>query len=69
MTALTKSHRLLAIQRFVDQNKAKKNTDVPVLLARFGGLLPCYNEDYKTESLSDDLKRQALKELIPVALE
>ena len=28
VTALTKSHRLKAIQRFVDKNRAKKNTDV-----------------------------------------
>ena len=69
MTALTKSHRLKAITKFVDKNRAKKNIDVPELLARFDDLLLRYAEDYKTEALSDDLKKEALKELIPVGLE
>ena len=69
VTALTKSHRLKAIQRFVDKNKAKKNTEVPDLLARFDDLLLRYHDDYKTDALSDDLKKEALKELIPVSLE
>jgi hypothetical protein len=34
VTALTKSHRLKSIQKFVDKNKAKHNTEVPDLLAR-----------------------------------
>ena len=28
-----------------------------------------YHEDYQSEALSDDLKKEALKELIPTALE
>ena len=69
VTALNKSHRLKSIQRFIDKNKAKKNTEVPDLLARFDDLLVLYNEDYKTDALSDDLKKEALKELIPSSLE
>ena len=69
MTALTKSHRLKAIQRFVDKSRAKKNVDVPAVLARFEDLLLRYSEDYQTEALSDDLKKEALKDLIPPALE
>ena len=69
VTALTKSHRIKAIQRFVGKSRATKNTDVPDLLARFDDLRLRYSEDYDTEALSDDLKKEALKELIPVALE
>ena len=39
MTALTKSHPLKAIQRFTDKSRAKKNVDVPAVLARFEDLL------------------------------
>ena len=46
MTALsTKSYRLKAIQRFTDQNRAKKNVDVPAVLARIEDLLLKYSED------------------------
>ena len=69
MTALTKSHRLKAIQKFIDKSRAKKHIDVPDLLARFDDLLLRYSDDYKTEALSDDLKKEALKELIPSAFE
>ena len=58
-----------SIQKFIDKNKAKKNTEVPDPLALFHDLLLCYNEDYKTDALSDDLKKEALKELIPSSLE
>ena len=68
-TALTKSHPLKAIQKLSEKNRAKKDTDVPGVLARFEDLLLKYNEDYNTDALSDDLKKEALKELIPVALE
>ena len=59
VTALTKSHRLKSIQKFIDKSGAKKNTEVPDLLTRFDDLLLRYNEDYKTEALSDDLKKEA----------
>ena len=64
-TALTKSHRLKAIQRFTEKNRAKKNTDVPSVLARFEDLLLRYHEDYSSEALSDDLKKEALNKFIP----
>jgi len=67
-TALTKSHRLKAIQKFPGKNGVKKNVDVPAVLARFEDLLIKYYEDYESEALSDDLKKEALKELIPPAL-
>ena len=43
-TALTKSHRL-KIQRLSEKNRAKKNVDVPALLARFEDMLTRYRED------------------------
>ena len=39
------------------------------MLARFDDLLLCYHDDYSTNALSDDLKKEALKELIPSSLE
>ena len=69
MTALTELHRLKAIQRFAENSRAKKNTEVPAVLAQFEDLLLRYSEDYSSEALSDDLKKEALKELIPSALE
>ena len=68
-TALTKSHRLKQIQKFSDKNRAKTNVEVPALLSKFEDLLVRYHEDYKSEALSDDLKKDAIKELIPKALE
>ena len=38
-TALTKSYRLKAIQKVSEKNRAKKNIDVPRVLARFDDLL------------------------------
>ena len=38
-TALTKSYRLKAIQKLSEKNRAKKNINVPGLLARFENLL------------------------------
>ena len=69
VTAHTKSHRLKAIQRSVHKNKAKKNTGVPDLLARFDDLPLRCSEDHKTEAASDDPKKEVLKEFIPGALE
>ena len=66
---MTKSHRLKSIQKFIEKNRAKTNTEVPDILARFDDLLLRYSDDYKTEALSDDLKKEALKEFIPSALE
>ena len=43
--------------------------DVPAVLARFEDLLLDYTEDFKTDALSDDLKKEAYKEMIPGALE
>ena len=43
--------------------------DVPAVLARFEDLLLRYSEDYQIEALSDDLRKEALKDLIPPALE
>ena len=68
-TALTKSHRLKQIQKFADKNRAKTNVEVPALLPRFEDMLFRYHEDYHSEGLSDDLKKEALKELIPKALD
>ena len=67
VTALTKSHRLKAIQKFIEKNRGKTHTDVPDILARFDDLLLRYSDDCKTQALSDDLKKEALKELIPGA--
>ena len=68
-TALTKSYCLKSIQKFPEKSRAKKNIDVPGVLARFEDMLLQHAEDYKTEALSDDLKKEAFKELIPPALE
>ena len=68
-TALTKSHRLKQIQKFTDKNRAKKNTEVPAILAKFEDMLLRYREDYSSDALSDDLVKEALKDLIPTALE
>ena len=42
--------------------------DVPSVLAGFEVLLQKYHEDYVSEALSDDLKKEAIKELIQPAL-
>ena len=42
---------------------------MPDLLARFDDLLLPYHDDYSIDALSDDLKKEALKELIPCSLE
>ena len=42
---------------------------VPALLSKFEDLLFRYHEDYKSDALLDDLKKEAIKELIPKALE
>ena len=65
-TALTKSHRLRAIPKLPEANKAKKNTDVPAVLAKFGDLLFNYAEDYQMEAMSDDLKKK-LRKMKPAA--
>ena len=68
-TDLTKWHRLKAIHKFPGQSGVKKNVDVPaVCFAKFEDLLLKHYEDYESEALSDDLKKEALKELIPPAL-
>ena len=41
---------------------------MPAALAKFEDLLLKYYEDYQSEALSDDLKKEALKEIIPPAL-
>ena len=68
-TALTKSHRLRQIQKITDNNRAKTNVEVPALLARFEDMFFIYHKDYNSEALSDDLKKEALEELIPKVLE
>jgi hypothetical protein len=68
-TALTKSYRLKQIQKFTDNNRAKTNVEVPALLPKFEDMLLRYHENYSSEALSDDLKKEALKDLIPKALE
>ena len=60
-TALTKSHRLKAIRKFPGKNCVKKNVEVPAMLAKFEDILFKHYEDYKTEALSDDLKKEGLK--------
>ena len=45
-TALTKAHRPKAIQKSPEKSMAKKNTDVPAVLAKFEDLLLNYAEDY-----------------------
>ena len=62
---MAKSHRLKSIQRLIDKNKAKKKTEVPDLLARFDDLLLRYNEDYKTDAQSDELKKEAPEAVNP----
>ena len=69
VTSLTKSHRLKAIRCFTEKSRAKKNTEVPAVLAWFEDFLLRYSEDYSSEALNDDLKKEALKDLIPPALE
>ena len=68
-TALTKSRRLKAIQKFPGKNKVKKNVDVPAVLAKFEDVLLRYAEGYQSQALPDDLKNEAFKELIPPAPE
>ena len=41
---------------------------MPAALAKFEDLLLKYCEDYQSQALSDDLKKDALKEIIPPAL-
>ena len=67
-TALTKSHRLKAIQNFPGKSGVKKNVEVPAVLAKFEDMLLKYDEDYETEAFSVDLKKEALKDVIPPAL-
>ena len=44
-TALTKAHRLKAIQKFPEKNNVKKHVDVPAVLAKFEDLLLNYATD------------------------
>ena len=43
--------------------------DVPAFLARSEDMLTRHREDYSFDALSDDLKKGALKDIIPSALE
>ena len=68
LTALTKGRKLKAIQAYPETHRAKKNRDVPGVMASFEEMISQYYEDFKTEALSDDLKKQAYMDLIPETL-
>ena len=66
---LTKAYRLNIIQLFVNNSQANKIMDVLFVLAKFDDLLVCYDMEYQTEALSDDLPKTAMRALIPVVLQ
>ena len=68
LTALTKGRKLKTIQAYADNHKAKKNREIPSIMATFEEMLSQYYEDFKTEALSDDLKKQSYMDMIPDTL-
>ena len=68
-TALTKGARLRSVMGWAAKNKVKKNQEVPAIIKAFEKLLERYKDDFKVDAMTDDLKKQALLELIPAELE
>ena len=60
-TALTKGTRLRAITGFGIKNPAKRNADVLVIIGDFEKKLANYATDFKSEALTDDLKKDTLQ--------
>ena len=56
VTVSTKSGRLKSIQKCIDKNRAKKNTEVPDLLARFDDLLQASRASYTAQGPQKQLE-------------